>query len=112
MIGTMQPEVLAEFYEKLFMKKADMVDGDWSGWSVGDCFLSVGNHSEMGGSSKDSGRVMFNFETKDVKEESERIKKIPGIKVVKDAYEMGNMWIATFADPDGNYFQLMTPWNE
>jgi predicted enzyme related to lactoylglutathione lyase len=21
-------------------------------------------------------------------------------------------WIATFADPDGNYFQLMTPWEE
>jgi len=19
-------------------------------------------------------------------------------------------WIATFADPDGNYFQLMSPW--
>jgi predicted lactoylglutathione lyase len=24
----------------------------------------------------------------------------------------GEMWIATFADPDGNYFQLMSPWEK
>lgn len=22
------------------------------------------------------------------------------------------MWLATYADPDGNYFQLATPWSE
>jgi len=31
-------------------------------------------------------------------------------EVVKEPYEMGKLWIATLADPDGNYFQLMSPW--
>ena len=51
---------------------------------------------------------MFNFETKEVKKEFERIKKA-GATVIKEPYEMSGAWIATFADPDGNYFQLMTP---
>ncbi len=26
--------------------------------------------------------------------------------------EIEGFWIATLADPDGNYFQLMTPWED
>lgn len=47
-------------------------------------------------------------------EEFERIKKT-GAKVIKEPYNPGeapDMLIATFADPDGNYFQLMSPWEE
>ncbi len=54
-------------------------------------------------------KVIINLETKEVKEEYERIKGI-GATVVKELYEMEGAQIATFADPDGNYFQLMTPW--
>ena len=110
MIGTMQPKEMAEFYKNVFDKPEDMNDGDWSGWKAGSVFFSVGKHSEMGGSTKDPGRVMFNLETKEVKEEFARIKAINGAVVVKAPYEMGGMWIATLADPDGNYFQLMSPW--
>ena len=109
MIGSMQPKVMAEFYEKVFGRPADMAEGGWYGWSVGSSFLSVGEHSEMGGAAKDPGRVMFNFETKEVKEEFDRI-KAAGATIIKEPYEMGGGWIATLADPDGNYFQLMTPW--
>ncbi len=98
------------FIEEFFGKKEDMEEGGWHGWSVGSCFFSVGEHSEMTGEAKDPGRIMFNLETKEVKEEFERISKVEGIKVVKEPYEMGGGWIATVADPDGNYFQLMTPW--
>lgn len=106
----MQPKVLADFYEKVIGKKADMEEGGWYGWQVGGIFFSVGEHSEMKGSTKDGGRVMFNFETQRVKEEFDRISKIDGVKIIKEPYEMGGGWIATLADPDGNYFQLMTPW--
>lgn len=109
MIGSSQPKVMAEFYEKVFDRKADMVDGDWHGWSVGDCFLSIGSHSEVKEKSKEPARIMFTFETKEVKEEFERIKAV-GATVIKAPYDMSGMWIATFADPDGNYFQLMSPW--
>lgn len=105
----MQPKVLAEFYEKVIGKKPDMEEGGWYGWLIGSAFLSVGEHSKMGGMAKDPGRVMFNFETKEVKEEFERIKKL-GATVIAEPYEMGGAWIATLADPDGNYFQLMPPW--
>lgn len=54
---------------------------------------------------------MMNFETAEVKEEFERIKAIEGVEVIKEPYEMSGAWIATFADPDGNYFQLMPPWD-
>ena len=35
-----------------------------------------------------------------------------GATVLREPYNPGEMpdgWIATFADPDGNYFQLMSP---
>jgi predicted enzyme related to lactoylglutathione lyase len=110
MIGTKQPQALATFYEKVIGKPADMVDSENSffGWQVGRAYLSVLEHSEMMGNTKDPGRVMFNFETTQVKEEFERIRAAGG-SVIREPYEMGGGWIATLADPDGNYFQLVTP---
>lgn len=44
--------------------------------------------------------------------EFDRLKAAGGI-VVKEPYNLSadgqEMWIATFADPDDNYFQLMSP---
>jgi len=110
MIGTKQPKALATFYEKVIGKPADMVDSEngFFGWQVGSGYLSVLEHSEMGGKTKDPGRVMLNFETAQVKEEFERIKAL-GAVVIREPYEMEGGWIATLADPDGNYFQLMSP---
>jgi predicted enzyme related to lactoylglutathione lyase len=51
---------------------------------------------------------MLNFETPQVREEFERVKASGG-EVVQAPYEMGGGWIATLADPDGNYFQLVSP---
>ena len=110
MLGTKQPKELANFYEKVIGKPADMVDSEngFYGWQVGSAYLSVLEHSEMGGNAKDPGRVMLNFETSQVKEEFERIKALGGV-VIKAPYEIGGGWVATLADPDGNYFQLVTP---
>jgi predicted enzyme related to lactoylglutathione lyase len=110
MIGTKQFEKLAAFYETVIGKPPDMVEHEsgFVGWQVGNGYLGVLEHSEMGGSAKDPGRVMLNFETPQVQEEYERIKKAGG-GVVREPYKMGEGWIATLADPDGNYFQLMNP---
>lgn len=108
MIGTLQPTSIAQFYEKVFERPADWHDGDWYGWQVGAAQLTVGEHSEMGGQAKDPARVMFNLETDDVKGHFSRLKDLGAI-VIADPYEMGGGWIATLADPDGNYFQLVTP---
>ncbi|MEX2012822.1 MAG: VOC family protein, partial [Candidatus Levyibacteriota bacterium] len=69
----------------------------------------IGEHSGVKGKAKEPQRIIINLETNEVKEEFERIKSV-GAKVIKEPYEMEGAWIATFADPDGNYFQLMTPW--
>jgi predicted enzyme related to lactoylglutathione lyase len=111
MIGSMQTKALAAFYEKAFGKPADMTDNEngFFGWQVeGGYYFSILEHSEMGGKTRDPGRVMLNFETTRVKEEFERIKAL-GATVIRAPYEMGGGWIATLADPDGNFFQLVTP---
>lgn len=113
MIGTHQPKVLAKFYEKVFEKKAGWEDGNWSGWQIGNTHLTIGEHSEVKGKAKEPQRLILNFETKEVKKEFERV-KATGAKVIKEPYNPGEapgMLIATFADPDGNYFQFMSPWD-
>lgn len=110
MIGTQQLKTLKSFYEMVLGRPADWADEEhgFYGWQVGSSYLSVMEHSEMGGMAKDPGRMMFNLETSQVKEEFERIKS-SGVTVIREPYEMGGGWIATLADPDGNYFQLVTP---
>lgn len=111
MIGTEDPEKLTEFYKKVFAKDPDMSEEGWSGWQMGSCFFGVGKHSEVTGESKEKDRIILNYETKDVEGEFQRIKDT-GAEVVKEPYEMGGMWIATFKDPDNNLFQLMSPWEQ
>ena len=108
MIGTAQPRVLAAFYAKVFGRSADMTEGEWYGWRAGNSFLSVGEHSEVKGQAKEPSRIILNLETNAVKEEFERLKNASAT-IIKEPYEMGGGWIATLADPDGNFIQLMTP---
>jgi len=110
MIGTKQSKVMVPFYEKVIGKPPEMADPEngFFGWVVGNSMVGVLEHSEMGGKTKDPGRIMLNFETTQVKEEFERIKAL-GAVVIRAPYEMDGEWIATLADPDGNYFQLLTP---
>jgi predicted enzyme related to lactoylglutathione lyase len=110
MIGSSQPKVLAAFYEKVFSRPADMTEGEWYMWQAGNCAISVGEHSEVNGHSKEPSRIMLNLETTAVKEEFERLKS--QATIIKEPYEMGGGWIATLADPDGNFVQLMTPWEQ
>ena len=109
MIGSAQPQVLAGFYQNVFGRPADMNEGDWYMWQAGGCSISIGEHSEVKGASREPSRIILNLETKQVKEEFERLKNLRAT-IVKEPYEMGGGWVATLADPDGNYVQLVTPW--
>ena len=106
------PKKLADFYRDVFRKDPDWSENGYYGFKVGSGFLTFGPHDNVKGKNKNAERIMFNLETKDVKGEYERIKKL-GAVVVAEPYvpmEDSNGLIATFADPDNNYFQLMTPW--
>ena len=113
MVGSREPKALPEFYAKIFGKPADMAEEEstWWGWMAGSTFLGIGMHSEVAGRAQEPARIILNMETTEVAEEFERIKAL-GATVIKEPYEMHGTWIATFADPDGNYFQLMSPWRE
>jgi predicted enzyme related to lactoylglutathione lyase len=110
MIGTKQPKVLAAFYEKVLGKPLETENEEhgFFGWQAGASHLIILDHSQMVGRAKDPGRILFNFETLRVQEEFERIKAL-GAVVIQEPYEVAGERIATFADPDGNYFQLVSP---
>lgn len=110
LIGSDNAPALAEYYTKLFGKPG-WDDGGYVGWLVGTGGLTVGAHSEVHGTNPAPGRLIFNIETPDVKGDFATF-KVAGAIVVREPYnfEMApDAWIATFSDPDGNYFQLVSP---
>jgi predicted enzyme related to lactoylglutathione lyase len=111
MIGSEQPEALVEFYKRVFEKDPDWEDSGFVGFGDKGMSLVIGTHDQVKGKSDQPARMMINFVTSEVKEEFERIKEYAS-KVVAEPYTMGGnnqMMVATLEDPDGNYFQLMTP---
>ena len=113
LIGSEDPQRLVDYYTKIFGTPA-MAEGGYTGWQIGSGFFAVGPHSEVHGKNPAPGRLIWNISTADVKGEFDRM-KAAGAIVVRDPYsfddipEASGMLIATLADPDDNYFQLMSP---
>jgi predicted enzyme related to lactoylglutathione lyase len=111
LIGSENPQRLADFYTKLFGEPT-WNDNGYVGWLIGSGSVTVGPHDQVTGSNPQPGRIIWNIETPDVKGSFERFREA-GATVVAEPYGMGDSpdeaQIATFADPDGNYFQLMSP---
>ncbi len=113
MLGSENSKKLADFYTKI-LGKPGWQQGDWYGYDVGTNIM-IGPHSEVKGNNQSPGRIMMTYDASDVKKEFERIKS-QGAEVIAKPYQPSkdspDMWLATFADPDGNYFQLASPWKE
>jgi len=110
LIGSENPGRLAEFYTKV-LGKAGYEDGGYVGWQIGNGFVTIGPHDQVHGPNAEPGRIIWNIESEDVAGDFESF-KAAGATVVAEPYHPGDVaeaWIATFADPDGNYFQLMSP---
>jgi predicted enzyme related to lactoylglutathione lyase len=110
LIGSENPQRMADFYTKLFGEPG-FQDGGYTGWRIGFGFVTVGPHDQVKGGNAQPGRLIWNIETPDVEGEFARL-KAAGATVVQEPYHPGvepDGWIATFADPDDNYFQLMSP---
>jgi predicted enzyme related to lactoylglutathione lyase len=115
LIGSEDPQRLKDYYTKLFGKPG-WDDGGFFGWQIGSGSLVVGPHDQVKGRSSVPGRVIWNIQTADVKGQADKL-KAAGATVVREAYRpegapdgaTTEVWIATFSDPDNNYFQLISP---
>jgi predicted enzyme related to lactoylglutathione lyase len=110
LIGSDDPDRLSDYYTRLFGEPG-WNDGGYTGWLIGSGSITVGPHSEVSGRNPQPGRLIWNIETPDVKAEFDRL-QAAGATVIREPYsfdEAPDSWIATFADPDDNYFQLMSP---
>ena len=112
LIGSADPQRLTDYYTKLFGEPA-FADGGYTGWQIGSGWVTIGPHDQVTGKNPQPGRLIWNVETHDVPGEFDRM-KAAGAIVVREPYTMAedpsdSGYIATFADPDDNYFQLMSP---
>lgn len=106
------PKELGEFYKEVFEKDPEWSQSGYYGFLVGKGFFTVGPHDKVKGKSQNPERIMLNFESEEVEKEFNRIKDL-GAAVIAEPYhpmEDPNSMIATLADLDGNFFQIMTPW--
>jgi len=113
LIGSENPQRLVEYYSLLFGKPG-MEEGGYAGWQIGTGFISVGPHDEVTGQNAQPGRLLWNIESADVASDFDRL-KAAGATVVREPYNPAGpggppVLVATFSDPDDNYFQLQSPW--
>lgn len=111
-VGSANATKLAKFYQKkVGLKQSwDAVMGKNAnvyGFTIGKMDLVIMDHSKIKGKSKDPSRLMFNLEVDNIEKEFAKLKKA-GVKVIAKIYHIEEYgYLATFADLDGNYFQLV-----
>jgi len=114
LIGSEDPQRLVDYYTKLFGEPG-WNEGGYTGWQIGSGAITVGLHDHVKGKNPQPGRMIWNIESSDVKGDFDRF-TAAGATVVQELYQPDGApqeaWIATFSDPDDNYFQLMSPMME
>ena len=112
LVGTDNAEAMVEYYTRLLGEPA-MVGGDYRTWVIGNGAITVAPHSEVHGKNDQPGRVIWNLESDDVQGDFARMRDAGAI-VIREPYsfeDIPNTWVATVSDPDGNYFQLISPFD-
>ncbi|KKS97488.1 MAG: hypothetical protein UV73_C0008G0008 [Candidatus Gottesmanbacteria bacterium GW2011_GWA2_43_14] len=108
------PKELMEFYRDTLGLKVDM-EGEYGdeeelyvGFQPGKgSYMVVMHHSKVKGKNREPERFMVNFEVDNIEKEVARLDKAK-VRKIQDIYHVEDYGkIATFVDPDGNYFQLV-----
>jgi predicted enzyme related to lactoylglutathione lyase len=111
LIGSEDPARLVNYYTKLFGDPT-WNDGGYTGWLLGSGAVTVGPHDQVKGRNAHPGRIIWNIESADVQGDFDRL-RAAGAIVVREPYgfegDTSGGLIATLADPDDDYFQLMSP---
>jgi predicted enzyme related to lactoylglutathione lyase len=110
-ISTERPKELGEFYKKILGVEPAW-ENDWGvSFQIGAGELLILKHDQVHGKNSSPQRLFFDLIVDDVAAEFQRIVGL-GAVAVQEPYpfdEVGiKMVIATLADLDGNYFQLLS----
>lgn len=108
-LHTGDPERLVGFYKDIvgLTPQFDVTPGAFRAGSSSFVDLIIEPHSEVAGSSKEPARMLLNFVVDDALAEQRRL-KAADVRFIRDATEEPGVGLfATFADPDGNYCQLI-----
>ena len=101
-----QPERLFEFYRDIVGLRLRPEMGDHA-FVLGDATLFVDGHSDTSGKAREPQRVLIDFFVPDIEAEQARL-EAAGVEFVRrEGKEYWGGIISTFADPDGNYCQLI-----
>lgn len=110
-INTDRPEELGVFYKDLFGVEPAWASEGIIGFMVDGFRLEIAKHDQVSGMNSLPQRLFFDLMVANVDAEFKRIVGL-GATAVQEPYEFadGNlkMVIATLADLDGNYFQLVS----
>ena len=114
LLGSQNAKKLADFYAKTVGLKLtneyEMGENNEKGFEFamkGSSGLYIMDHSEVKGRNKNPAQIIINFEVDDIEKEVKRLKRAK-VKIQQDIYHLeGYGHIATFVDPDGNFFQLV-----
>lgn len=111
LLSSADTKKLADFYKDVVgldcTNEWEMGEDGETAYEFADVQMFINPHSEVHGKSKEPARYMLNFEVNNIEKDFAHIKK-EGAKVIQDIYHIENYGlIATFEDPDGNYFQLV-----
>ena len=68
--------------------------------------LTLGTHSEVRGSNADPARHMVGLTSDDIMADWKRLTDAR-VEFIEDPKDYGDVWVATFKDPDGNLLQLL-----
>ena len=110
-ICTDRPQELGAFYQKVLGLEPAWASGDVIGFVIGDIRLEIMGHSEVSGQNKQPQRLFFDLMVDNVRAEFGRIVEL-GATVIQEPYDYSDeeitFTLATLADLDGNYFQLVS----
>ena len=115
LIGSEDPERLVEYYTKVLGAPALLGRAATPAGSSAPAGSPSGRTPRSRARTPSPGRIIWNIETDDVQGDFDRM-KAAGAIVIAEPYDFEapdtstrRTSIATFADPDDNYFQLMSP---
>ena len=110
-ICTDRPQALGAFYQKVLGLEPAWASDEVIGFVIDGFRLEIMGHSDVSGPNKHPQRMFFDLQVDDVRLAFQRIVAL-GATVVQAPYDYSDeavsFTLATLADIDGNYFQLVS----